>query len=135
MEKKITRATVKSFAKKNRDNDVYINIERNFDGMTDCVQSYTDGFVKVDLDEKHLFENTLGYAGLWLVGSSRDRFLKYEDEIFEGYSVSNCCGKSTIAIMKKNFVCDCCEKEKSSDEMFDFCICEDCQKINEAEEN
>ena len=99
--KKITRATFKSFVKKNR-NNLLINCKSRFDGMTDCVEHSRDSKFEEVKDTELKFQNdyNLGVNGIWLVGSSRDYFTAYEDEFFVGISVSNCCGSFVIAIRK-----------------------------------
>lgn len=122
--KKITKATFKSFVKKN-EGKAFIQFVGSFDGMSDCVE-YTPAaqrkFVPLQKDtvsesdytygaeqgrtreevEARFFsdENTLGYKGIWLVNNSRDYFRAYEDENFIGINVYNCCGNFTIAIPK-----------------------------------
>lgn len=95
---KITRATLKSFIKKNQDN-LFIKVTSSFDGMTDCVQEVEDNFKKVDnidFNDSHSF----GIRGLWLVGESRDYFKEWEDKEYKGIEIYNCCGTSIIAIKK-----------------------------------
>jgi len=95
---KITRATLKSFIKKNKDN-LFIKVNSSFDGMTDCVQEVEDNFTKVDnidFNDNHSF----GIRGLWLVGESRDYFKEWEDKEYKGIEIYNCCGTSIIAIKK-----------------------------------
>lgn len=96
--KKITKATVKSFIKKNLDK-IYINEKSRFDGMTDCVESRNSGFLKPSSAE-YCHENNMGLTGVWFVGSSRDYFQPYEDETFKGIRVSNCCGSWIVATKK-----------------------------------
>jgi len=97
---KITRATIKSFIKREAKNgNLYVKQESTFDGMVDCVMPTADNFRKVDTineDDK----NTLGIAGFWLVGGNRDYYKKYEDGKYTGYEVSNPCGSCLIAIPK-----------------------------------
>lgn len=98
--KKITLATVKSFIKKNKES-LLINVKSRFDGMTDGVEQVEGGFVKAVETTNHS-ENTLGIAGAWFVGQSRDYFRFFEniggDMI--GIDVSNSCGRFVIAIKK-----------------------------------
>lgn len=102
--KKITLSTVKSFIKNNRDN-LFINVKSSFDGMTDCCESQYDGFVKVLNDKDKFFHsNSLGIAGAWFVGSSRDYFSPYEALGMKGISVSNSCGHFVLAIKVTNLV-------------------------------
>lgn len=96
---KITKTTIKSFIKKNFDN-LYIKKTSHFDGMTDGVENIENPtFLKVEKDER-IPENTLGVAGAWFVGQSRDYFYDYEDDNFKGYEISNCCGGFILAIKK-----------------------------------
>jgi hypothetical protein len=95
MQKKITLATVKAFIRKS--NDLYINERSRFDGMVDCVvASENSGFDKALPTERHL-SNTHGVHGAWFVGQSRDYFTAYNDGVFQGYEVYNCCGKFILA--------------------------------------
>ena len=96
--KKITRATLKSFITKCKDN-LYCKQLDSFDGMVDCVMPVDSNFTKVtsfDFNEEHSF----GIKGLWLVGKSRDYFTEYEDDQFQGIKIYNCCGSSIIAMKK-----------------------------------
>ena len=95
---KITRATLKSFVKKNKEN-LFINVKSDFDGMIDGCVDVRNGFQQAIINEL-AHEYTLGICGVWLVGNSRDYFTKYEDENFEGIEVSNCCGRFIAAIRK-----------------------------------
>jgi len=92
--KKITLATLKSFAKRNADK-LFVKEESSFDGMTDCVeQNKNPQWRKVEL------ENAYGHTGVWLVGSSRDYFELYEDGEYIGITVYNSCGEGILAIKK-----------------------------------
>ena len=100
MEKKITRATIKSFIKKNL-GSLYIDRRSNFDGMVDCVMPVVGGFEKVRTEDRYTEkskEYTLGVCGAWFVGQSRDSFEKFENSEFVGFYVSNCCGSFVLAI-------------------------------------
>lgn len=99
---KPTIATLKSFIRKNRPN-LLINVKSTFDGMTDCVQPRQDGFIPIKAHEYNQNENdtnTLGIAGVWLVGGSRDWVEPFNSEDMIGYRVSNCCGSFVVAINK-----------------------------------
>ena len=74
-QKKITRSTVKKFIRENMDN-LFINVKRRFDGMTDGCEPVNDGFVKAEADTIHP-EHTLGIKGAWFVGRSNDYFQPY----------------------------------------------------------
>lgn len=99
--KKITRATLKSFINKNRD-QLLVKVESDFDGMVDCVMPSRDATFTpaVSDDRDYAFENTLGIRGLWLVGQSRDGFQPFEDDQLVGIKYYNCCGSGVIAIKK-----------------------------------
>lgn len=98
--KKITKATFKSFIKKNKEK-LYIRNRADFDGMVDGLEWKKDAqFRQIENDER-FEENTLGVKGIWLVGQSRDYFKHYEDENFIGIQVSNCCGYFEIGIRKE----------------------------------
>lgn len=99
--KKITRATFKSFIKRERENNnLYIKVKSSFSGMTDMVEEVKDNFEKVEdkYNEKKKYD--LGIHGIWLVGSSRDWFEKFADDKFIGYEVSNCCGSFIVAMKR-----------------------------------
>jgi hypothetical protein len=103
MEKKITKATFKSFIKKNIDG-LYINVKSKFDGMTDMCEAQNGGFVKATADNRdYCLENTLGIEGLWLVGSGHrgDRFRPYSEGAWTGIEYSNCCGRGIIAVRNR----------------------------------
>jgi len=95
---KTTKATIKSFIRRNFDN-LYINVKSSFDGMTDMCEPRDGGFTKAIKDDKNDY-NTLGVIGAWFVGSSRDYFRIYNENEFTGFEVSNCCGRFTLAIKK-----------------------------------
>lgn len=98
--KKITLSTVKSFIRKNS-NELLINVKSSFDGMQDCVASLNGGFEYAKADDREWNKrNTLGVAGAWFVGSSRDYFSAYETETMTGIEVVNSCGKFILAINK-----------------------------------
>lgn len=122
--KKITKATFKSFIKKN-EGKLEFMLRADFNGQTDCVEHVPHEermflplrrreFQKWEFDyglergrtveeiKENLLnnENTLGYVGIWLVGSSRDYFNHYEDTTHIGIEVYNCCGSFTVAIPK-----------------------------------
>ena len=97
MTKKITRATFKSFVKKNREN-LHISCISSFNGMTDGVDYVeNEQFIPVvssTVNEHH----TLGINGVWLVGQSRDLFSHYKKDGFEGIEVYNSCGSFIVAV-------------------------------------
>lgn len=96
--KKITRATVKSFINKNSSN-LFLNVKSSFDGMTDGCERHNGGFQEAKKTTEHQ-DNTLGVAGAWFVGDSRDYFTSFSNEIFEGVEVSNSCGHFILAVKK-----------------------------------
>jgi hypothetical protein len=102
---KTTLATIKSFVKRN-ENNLFINVKSSFDGMTDCCQPCKDGFAPVEKRKNGVFidhdidKRTLGINGAWFVGSSRDYFNEFENLLFKGYEISNCCGSFILAVKK-----------------------------------
>ena len=97
-DKKITRTTFKTFIKKNYGN-LFIDVRSDFNGMTDCVEMVEGGFEKAVIENEHS-EHTFGIRGAWLVNRGRDYFKSYEDEVYTGIYISNCCGSFTVAIRK-----------------------------------
>lgn len=100
--KKITKATVKSFIKNNKEG-LYLRVDSHFDGMTDCVERVdNNGFEKANLlsPEDRNYDYRLGIQGAWFVGDSRDYFKFYEDKEFTGIDVWNSCGSFVIARRK-----------------------------------
>ena len=93
--KKITKATFKSFIKKNRPN-LYVKVKSSFDGMTDCVEQVEGGFVPAQ-EAYYVHENNLGIQGVWLVHGSRDYFREVKENGFTGIEVYNCCGTFVVA--------------------------------------
>ena len=96
--KKITLATFKKFLRDNHGN-LFFMPESSFDGMTDSVEFTKSAPRKVTYTPEYS-QYTLGISGVWLVGSSRDYFQPFEDQLFKGISVSNSCGSFSIGIMK-----------------------------------
>lgn len=97
-QKRITLATVKSFIRKN-DGRIHINVKSRFNGMIDGLEFNNDGFSKAEKTEWNQ-EYTLGIAGAWFVGSSRDRFSDFDDGKYSGIRVSNACGSFILATQK-----------------------------------
>lgn len=95
---KITRATIKSFIKKNQ-NNLYIKKESDFDGRVDCVVEVDGEFSKVEVKDMS-DEHKLGVSGAWFVGGSRDYFTEFENENFKGFDISNSCGSFILAAAK-----------------------------------
>jgi len=77
---KITKSTLKAFAKKNAEM-LFIKITSHFDGMVDCV-------MPIESPEKRKVENWESLLESYLVGQSRD----YITAIENGFHISNCCG-------------------------------------------
>lgn len=96
--KKITLATLKSFAKRNKEN-LYAKVETDFSGMTDCVEPINGPFTKEALGEPGNYWK-LGVKGIYLVGRSNDYFTFYEDDNYIGIEVYNCCGSSILTTKK-----------------------------------
>jgi hypothetical protein len=96
--KKITRTTVKSFIKNNRER-LYINLKREFDGMIDGKREHCEGFEVAKQTAQNIDMN-MGIEKAWFVGSSRDYFTPFEDGRFTGIEVSNCCSNFILAVKK-----------------------------------
>ena len=98
--KKPTLATLKSFVNKNRA-ALLVKCNSSFDGMVDMVMPNHDAAwtpaEKTGIDAAH----TLGIAGVWLVGSSRDRIQPFTWNGLTGYEVNNCCGSFQVAVKLK----------------------------------
>ena len=97
--KKITLATLKSFAKRNSDK-LFVKSISSFDGMTDCVERSQDSsWFKTTISDNDNYYRT-GINGIYTVGSSRDYFNLYEDSEYIGIEVYNSCGNSILAVKK-----------------------------------
>lgn len=96
---KITLATVKSFIK-NNNGKLFINVKSSFDGMIDGCETRHDGFTAAVYENDCNAKYTLGIKNAWFVGSSRDYFETFENEIFTGIEVSNSCGCFILATKK-----------------------------------
>lgn len=96
--KKITKATFKSFVRKNL-SDLFIKEKYSFNGMIDGIEFSNSSFQPAIQTSKHL-NNTAGIEGVWLVGNSNDYFSYYEDSFYRGIEVTNSCGNFIIAISK-----------------------------------
>ena len=92
---KITRATVKSFIKKNFEG-LYINVKSEFDGMTDGCEGRSGGFKKAEPAEG---SHALGVKGAYFVQHD-DLFEHWEDDTMTGIEVYNCCGHFILAVKK-----------------------------------
>lgn len=96
--KKITKATFKSFVKRNAEN-LYTNEKSSFDGMTDMCEARNGGFSKVKVDLEKLNDNRV-LDGVYLVGRGNDYFSIYEDDTYYGIDIYNCCGSSLVVVKK-----------------------------------
>lgn len=94
--KKITRASLKAFIKRNKGN-LYVNHKSTFDGMVDGCVGLNKRWQKAKSTDKNL-EHSLGVEGLWLVGSSRDYFTLHNQDGFVGIAISNSCGYSIVGV-------------------------------------
>ena len=101
MSDRITKATFKSFIRKHA-NDLYVMNLSDFDALVDGVRQVEDaGFRKAELTERSN-NHTLGIAGVWLVGRSRDYFTAYEKDGFRGIEVYNSCGSFVVATREQD---------------------------------
>ena len=96
--KKITLATLKSFARRNNSH-LYVKDIRSFSGMTDAIEEVDDEFKETTITDDRSFFKT-GIVGLYTVGQSRDYFNIYEDENYEGIKLVNCCNTTILAKKK-----------------------------------
>jgi hypothetical protein len=103
MEKKFTKASLKSFVKKNFDNLLVKQIS-DFDGMQDCVVHASNPEFRPVQKSAIASEHTLGVQGLWLVGSSRDYLRRYEANGLVIVSVSNACGRTELAVPQDKYI-------------------------------
>lgn len=99
---KITRATVKSFIRKNW-GKLHILRRTEFDGMCDCVMPVSGERVPVRVNAPEATgykttEDNLGVAGAWFVGHSRDYFTPAKRAGWEGIEVYNACGSFELLI-------------------------------------
>lgn len=92
---KITKATFKSFIRKNP--DFKIKISSEFDSMTDGIQQVNSGFNKA-VAATYPLDNNLGFQGIWLVGGSGNYFREYNAGGMKGIEVHNCCGTFVVAV-------------------------------------
>lgn len=92
MAKRITRATLKSFIRKNIANLYTIEFS-TFNGMIDCVDK---GLQKLTKEKEYDFtqEYTLGLHNIWLCG--HDGYEEYEYQGMKGIYIYNCCGSYAV---------------------------------------
>lgn len=98
--KKITKATFKSFIRKNAD-QLHVCTLSTFDGMIDGVRSVAGRFAPAQINPASQSTNTLGVQGVWLTngrGTGSDYFSAFEGDGFTGIKVRNCCGSFIVAI-------------------------------------
>lgn len=97
--KKVTIATIKSFVKREKAiNNLYIKTKTNFDSNSDCVMPTEDNAFHLVEETRLDSKYTLGIAGAWFVGSSRDYFTSFADSDYIGYEISNSCGTFILAM-------------------------------------
>jgi hypothetical protein len=93
---KITLATVKSFIKKNSTN-LYLMRHHKFDGSYDGIRfDPNPAFEQVNynpVSDAH----RLGIDGAWFTFGG-NHFTPYDDGVYTGFDVYNCCGNFVIAI-------------------------------------
>ena len=97
MNKRITKSTFKAFLKKNQ-GKLLINERSQFNGMIDGVEYNRDSKFVPCVPAEHVCDNNLGIQGVWLVNGSRDSFTAYDDGVFQGICVYNCCGSFIVAV-------------------------------------
>jgi hypothetical protein len=95
---KLTKASFKSFLKRNQGN-LFIRNESHFNGMSDMVESNENPqWRKLEASTRSFgHEYHLGYEGVYLVRSSRDSFIPFAEDGYVGINVYNCCGSFTVA--------------------------------------
>lgn len=96
--KKITKATFKSFIRKSGKN-LLLKINSDFDGTIDGLRCFENSKFKPAEFTSSMLVNTLGVTGLWLNRSDND-FKKFETADLIGIHYSNCCGSGVIAVRK-----------------------------------
>lgn len=98
MSKRITKATFKSFVKKNIHN-LWLEQAYSFDAQIDGIRQCDKSFKRVIIDPNDLSKPNLGVPGIWITDSG-NLFTEYQSESFCGIEVYNCCGCFVIAIEK-----------------------------------
>ena len=94
---KITKATIKAFVKKNKE-QLYIAHTSRFDGMIDGIRMEKGAFKKASFADDN--GHNLGVQGAWFVNQSNDYFTVFESESFVGYEIYNCCGCFKLVTIK-----------------------------------
>jgi hypothetical protein len=97
MTTKPTRATVKSFISKNREN-LMIRKLSHFDGMTDGVESTGIKSFSPAVFRSGHEDHTYGIAGVWMVLRGGDYISAFEENGMKGFHVYNCCGSFDVAV-------------------------------------
>lgn len=97
-DKKITKATFKSFVKKNGAK-LFVKVSGQFDCQIDGMSSNRAASFQPAIPAGNA-EYTLGFEGIRLVGGSRNYFYAFEDENYVGIRLSNCVVCMTVAILK-----------------------------------
>ena len=98
-----TKATLKSFIRKNRKH-LLINVASRFSGMTDMsedtgIKSHTPA---KDASNVHPESYTLGIEGVYVVG--RDLIQYHEEDGLVGLSVYNCCTSFSVMVKPEDLV-------------------------------
>ena len=95
MQKKITKSTINSFIRKNRD-CVLVKTLSQFDGMVDCVMPQESDFTKMQfiLDSEGKEHPSVRSARLY----SGSVYTSYENNGMVGYEIDDSCGTYIIAI-------------------------------------
>jgi len=96
MEKKITKATLKSFINKNRDN-LYLKVKSSFDGSVDSTIYLKDPQFKKAVASKYPSKENMGIEGVWVVDKP-NLFSSYKEDGWTGIEVFNCCAHFVVAI-------------------------------------
>ncbi len=96
MTKRITKATIKAFIKKNA-NQLYLQKKSSYDGMCDgWSDRAAHPFQRVSVGSG-THDKQLGIDGVWFT-TTGNLFQEYNDGVYVGYNVYNCCGEFNIAI-------------------------------------
>lgn len=98
MEKKITKATLKSFIKKNL-NNILVGYKSSFNSMSDMIEETKCNFSKLNIDKYDEKKSTLGLFNLHL-HVDRLYIENFETSEYKGYNVYSCCGEYNIVIVK-----------------------------------